>query len=130
MVPPISRSPATTARWSAIVEITGCGVSGSNSVEFAPVSPAMLRAASITMHCRPRHSPSAGMAFVRAWRRASIFPSIPRMPKPPGTSTPSTPSSADAVLSGDEQESEGTQRISTRVFTANPPARNASVTDR
>ncbi len=37
MVPPMSRSPATTSSWSAMVEMTGCLVSGSNSAELASV---------------------------------------------------------------------------------------------
>ena len=130
MVPPMSRSPATTSRWSAIVEITGCGVRSSNSVELASSRPASERAASITMHCRPRHSPSVGMPRVRAYRTAPSLPSMPRTPNPPGTSTPSTPSSAAAAPAGVRQASEGTQSISTRARWANPPARSASVTDR
>jgi hypothetical protein len=66
MVPPMSRSPATTSSCSAIVEMTGCAVSGSNSAELAPSSPAMLRATSITMHCSPRHRPRVGMPCSRA----------------------------------------------------------------
>ena len=50
---------------AAIVAITGSGQSGSNSVESAFSRPATLRAYSITMHCRPRHSPSVGMPCVR-----------------------------------------------------------------
>ena len=66
MVAPMSPSPETIATCSAIVAITGAWVSGSNSVEAASASPARLRAASITMHCRPRHRPSAGNWFSRA----------------------------------------------------------------
>src|SRR3954452_22922685 len=61
IVPPMSRSPATTSSWSAMVAITGCGVLGSNSAELAPSRPARSRATSITMHCRPRHRPSVEM---------------------------------------------------------------------
>ena len=65
MVPPRSASPATASRWSAIVEITGSGVFGSNSAELASVSPTE-RAASMTMHCNPRHSPRTGKPRLRA----------------------------------------------------------------
>ena len=50
----------------AIVATTGSGVSGSNSALLASEMPAMSRAASMTMHCRPRQSPSVGMPWVRA----------------------------------------------------------------
>ena len=53
MVPPMSLAPATTSCWSAMVAITGSAAFASNSAEFAPPSPARLRAASMTMHCRP-----------------------------------------------------------------------------
>ena len=66
----------------------------------------------------------------RAYRIAPSLPSMPRTPNPPGISTPSTPDSAAAAPAGVAQSSEGTQRISTRVRCANPPARSASVTDR
>ncbi len=49
-----------------MVAITGSVQSGSNSVESAFSRPATERAYSITMHCRPRHSPSVGMPWVRA----------------------------------------------------------------
>ena len=55
---------------------------------------------------------------------------MPRTPNPPGMHTPSTPASARSAPSGVWQSSEGTQRISTRLRCANPPARSASVTDR
>ncbi len=61
IVPPMSRSPDTTSRWSAIVATTGCGVDSSNSSELAPSSPTTVRAYSMTMHCRPRHRPRVGM---------------------------------------------------------------------
>ena len=130
MVPPMSRSPATTSVWSAIVEITGCGVLSSNSAEFAPSSPAMVRAAWMTMHCRPRHRPSVGMPLRWACARAPSLPSMPRMPKPPGTSTPDTPFSAAAAPDGVSHESDATQRMVTRARCAKPPARTASVTER
>ena len=49
-----------------MVAITGAWVSGSNSVDAASSSSSRLRAASITMHCRPRQSPSVGSWFSRA----------------------------------------------------------------
>src|SRR5262249_16518738 len=91
MVPPMSRSPATTSSWSAMVAITGYGVAGSNSVLLAPASPARFRATSMATHCRPRHRPSSGILWVRAWVTAPIFPSIPPTPHPPRTTPPSTP---------------------------------------
>ena len=91
MVPPMSRSPATTSSWSAIVAITGSGVLGSNSALFAPARPARSRATSMTMHCRPRQRPRSGILCSRAYRIAPILPSMPRTPKPPGIRMPSTP---------------------------------------
>src|SRR5450432_401927 len=35
----MSRSPATTSRWSAMVAMTGCGVAASNSAEFDAATP-------------------------------------------------------------------------------------------
>ncbi len=49
---------------SAIVEMTGWAVAESNSVELASGMPARLRAASITMHCRPRQRPSSGICVL------------------------------------------------------------------
>ena len=40
--------------------ITGCGVCGSNSVEFAPASPHTSRANSMTAQCSPRQRPRNG----------------------------------------------------------------------
>ena len=129
-MPPMSRCPATTSVWSAIVEITGCGVVSSNSAELAPSSPASARAAWMTMHCRPRQSPRAGMSLRRAWSSAPSLPSIPRMPNPPGTSTPCTPASAAVAPAGVSQVSEGTHRSATFARWAKPPARSASLTER
>ena len=129
-MPPRSASPATAATWLAIVAITGSGVSGANSAELASSMPARWRAASMTMHCRPRHSPSAGMPRSRAWRSAPTLPSMPRMPNPPGMTMPSSPASAAAAPAGVSQESDGTQRMCTLARCAKPPARSASTTDR
>ncbi len=130
MVPPMSRSPATTSSWSAMVEITGSTVSGSNSVLLACSMPARLRAASMTMHCMPRQMPSSGICRSRACRIAPTLPSMPRTPNPPGMSTPSTPSSSRAAPSTVSQSSLLTQRMLTRASQAKPPARSASVTER
>ena len=78
--------------------MTGYGVSGSISVEFAPSRPQTWRANSETATCMPRQMPRYGIASSRATRQARIFPSQPREPKPPGTSTPSTPASSRARL--------------------------------
>ena len=118
------------ATCSAMVAITGCGVSGVNSVLSAPSSPARFRATSITMHCRPRHSPRIGIWFSRAYRIAPTLPSTPRMPKPPGITTPSTSLRIRAAPSGDSQSSDGTQRMTTLARLAKPPARSASQTER
>src|SRR6266540_3908558 len=40
--------------------ITGCGVAGSNSEEFAPSRPHTFCAYSMTAHCRPKHRPRNG----------------------------------------------------------------------
>ena len=53
-------------------------VFGSNSVLFAPASPATLRANSIEAHCMPRQMPKNGTFFSRAKVTARILPSIPR----------------------------------------------------
>ena len=55
-MPPLS----VTSRWSCIRSITGCCVVGSNSVELASARPSTLRANSIVIVCRPRHSPRHG----------------------------------------------------------------------
>ena len=51
---------------SSMVAITCVPDSGENSAELASLIPARLRAASITMHCRPKHKPSVGILFSRA----------------------------------------------------------------
>ena len=128
-MPPRSASPATMSCWSAIVEITGSGVSGSNSAELASSMPTE-RAASITMHCRPRHRPSTGNA----------------VPARESDGADLALDAADAEAAGDQhavhvverraapgsvsQSSDATQRISTFARCLNPPARSASATDR
>ena len=62
MVPPLS----TTSCWSSIRSITGWRVVASNSRELAPSRPASVRATSMTMTWRPRHSPSSGISCSRA----------------------------------------------------------------
>ncbi len=126
----MSPSPETMSICSAMVEITGWAVAGSNSVELASVMPARLRAASITMHCRPRQRPSSGMRFSRAYWMAPTLPETPRSPKPPGMQMPSTSPSCSAAPAGVRQSSEVTHLILTRALLAKPPARSASVTDR
>ncbi len=89
------RSPSAPADRS----MTGYGVSGSISVEFAPSNPTTWRANSDTATCMPRQIPRYGMPRSRATWHARILPSQPREPNPPGTSTPSTFSSSSAVSS-------------------------------
>ena len=60
IVPPLS----VIVFCSSSRQITGCGVSLSNSVEWAPARPQTLRANSITAHCMPRQMPKNGMPFV------------------------------------------------------------------
>ncbi len=115
---------------SAIVEMTGWPVAASNSVELASAMPARLRAASITMHWRPRHRPSSGILCSRAYWMAPTLPDTPRSPKPPGMQIASTSASCLAALTGVLQSSEVTHLIFTRALLANPPARSASVTER
>ena len=69
--------------------MTGYGVSGSNSLEFAPSIAQTCRAYSITAICMPRQMPRNGTPRSRAKRVAVILPSTPRPPKPPGTRMPS-----------------------------------------
>ena len=83
-----------------------------------PSSPARCRAVSITMHCRPRQRPRAGMPRSRAYRIAPSLPSMPRTPKPPGTSTPSTPDSAAAAPAG-------VRAVVARAPSGSPPGRGA-----
>ncbi|CKR33644.1 Uncharacterised protein [Mycobacterium tuberculosis] len=104
-------------------------MSGSNSAELALVRPTD-RAASITMHCKPRHSPNTGNPRARAYAMAPILPSMPLMPNPPGMSTPCTSPSAAAAPLVVSQPSDATQQISTLARCLNPPARNASATER
>ena len=105
-------------------------LSGKNSAELASLIPAKLRAASITMHCKPRHRPRVGILFSRAYVSAPSFPSIPRIPKPPGTQIASIEDKAFFAPSRVSHSSLGTQTISTLASFANPPARNASETER
>ncbi len=109
--------------------ITGCGVSGSISVEFAPSRPSTCRANSETATCIPRQMPRYGIRRSRATRQARIFPSQPREPKPPGTSTPSTCSSS-RVASSSDMPSASTQRTRTRQPWWAPACFSASCTDR
>ena len=67
MVPPRSPAPSTNASCSAMVAMTGAVAWGSNSEELAPSMSATDRANSMTMHCRPRQSPSTGILRVRAY---------------------------------------------------------------
>ncbi len=92
--------------------ITGNGVSGSISVEFAPSIPATLRANSETATCMPRQMPRYGILCSRAIRAARIFPSQPRPPNPPGIRIPSARRSS-AATSGSVTVSESTQSTST-----------------
>ena len=73
-----------------MVDITGLVVFGSNSAELASLRPIKLRATSITIHCKPKHKPRAGIFFSLAYLSAPSFPSIPLTPKPPGTQIAST----------------------------------------
>ena len=109
--------------------MTGYGVSGSISVEFAPSSPHTWRANSKTATCIPRQMPRYGMPRSRATRQAVIFPSQPREPKPPGTSTPSTPSSS-AAASSRLMPSASNQRTLTPTPWWMPACFSASCTER
>ena len=109
--------------------MTGYGVSGSNSVEFAPSMPTTWRANSATAICMPRHTPRNGIFCSRAIRAAAILPSIPRSPKPPGIRMPSTSESA-ARASPSSRVSESTQTISTPRPSWKPEWRSDSTTDR
>ena len=104
--------------------------SGENSAELASLIPAKLRAASMTMHCKPKQSPRVGILFSRANLSAPNLPSIPRTPKPPGTQIASTSPRAFFAPSGVSQSSLGIQIIETFALFAKPPARSASETER
>ena len=82
------------------------------------------------MHCNPRQRPRVGILFSRANFSAPNFPSIPRIPNPPGTQIASTWPRASFAPSALSQLSLGTQISSTFASFANPPARNASETER
>ena len=129
-MPPRSPLPPRMFSWLAIVEITGLEVVSSNSAEFASARPTIFLAASITMHCRPRQSPSVGILFSRAYLSAPTFPLIPRTPNPPGTQIASTSLKLLAEPASVSHSSLATHLIFTRALFANPPARSASVTDK
>ena len=109
--------------------MTGYGVSGSNSVEFAPSMPTTWRAKSATAICMPRQMPRNGIFCSRAIRAAVILPSIPRTPKPPGIRMPSAPCRR-ARTSPSSSVSESTQSISIPRPCWKPECRSASTTDR
>ncbi len=129
IVPPMSALPDTTSFWSTMVAITGVPYS-ENSAEIASLIPARLRAASITMHCKPKHKPKVGILFSRANLSAPTFPSIPRIPNPPGTQIASTFSKCFLANSGVSHSSLAIHTISTLASLAKPPARKASETDK
>ena len=120
---------SSTSFCSGSRSITGYGVSGSISVEFAPSSPTTWRANSETATCMPRQMPRYGIPCSRATRQARIFPSQPREPKPPGTSTPSTFSSSRRASSSD-MPSASTQRTLTWQPWWMPACLSASCTER
>ena len=109
--------------------MTGNGVSGSNSVEFAPSMPTTWRAKSATAICMPRQMPRNGIFCSRAIRDAVILPSIPRTPKPPGIRMPSACATRSRTSSS-ASDSESTQSISIGQPCMNPEWRSASATDR
>src|ERR1700712_5585779 len=74
MVPPRSSMPFCSGSRS----ITGYGVSGSISVEFAPSRPTTWRANSDTATCMPRQMPRDGVRVSRAARAGGGFPSPAR----------------------------------------------------
>ncbi len=125
MVPPL----AVTPTWSGMRSMTGWGVWGSSSAEWAPVMPHTFRANSTTASCIPRQMPRKGILFSRAYRMASILPSMPRFPKPPGTKMPWTPASSRSAVSA-VTSSELTQRMFTETPFSMPPWVSASATDR
>ena len=94
--------------------MTGYGVAGSNSLEFAPSSPTTVRANSTTATCIPRQIPRNGTPFSRANLAAAILPSIPRMPNPPGMRMPSACASR-RTASSTESVSASTHTTSSRV---------------
>ena len=110
--------------------MTGNGVSGSNSVEFAPSMPTTWRANSATAICMPRQTPRNGIRCSRAIRAAAILPSIPRSPKPPGIRMPSTSASAARGPRRRPGVSESTHSTSTPRPSWKPEWRSASTTDR
>ena len=130
MVPPRSPAPSTNCFCSSMVAMTGTEVSGSNSVEDASRRPSTLRAYSMTMDCRPRQMPRVGILCSRAYLRAPILPSRPRMPKPPGTRIASILRSWWSASSSVAHRSAATHLMLTFTLFAKPPARRASETDR
>ena len=104
---------------------------GSNSAEFASSMPARWRAASITMHCRPRHRPSVGMPLLAG------VPERADLALDAADAEPAR--DHDAVDAGERlrplRPGSRTRRrrpsgSSPALRWANPPARSASVTDR
>ncbi len=109
-------------------QITGSGVSGLNSSEFASGHPHTFRANSMIAHCRPRQIPKKGNPFSRAHSTAVSIPSMPRSPKPPGINNPSNPSNWCSTPP-DSYLSEDTQSTSTFTSLAMPPWISPCCTD-
>ncbi len=106
IVPPRSSISFCSGRRS----ITGYGVSGSISVEFAPARPTTWRANSEIATCMPRQMPRYGIPRSRATRQARIFPSQPREPKPPGIEDAVDLPSSSASASSSDIPSASSQR--------------------
>ena len=125
-MPPIS----VTSFCSGKISITGNGVSGLISAEFAPFIPSTCLANSIIAICIPRQMPRYGIPCVLAYWQALILPSIPLLPKPPGTSIPSTlPKISSRLTSSPSNVSESIQSMSTALLVSIPPCFNASFTE-
>ena len=111
--------------------ITGCGVAGSNSAEFASVEPGQVPGG-LDHH--------ALQAEAQPERRDAALAGVPdRADLALDAADPEAAGDQHTVHAGQRgrgarpgsaQSSEGTQRISTLARWANPPARSASVTDR
>ena len=85
---------------SSIMQMTGCVVSGSFSVDEASAYPSTFLANSTTHICIPRQMPRKGIPFSRAYLMAWTLPSRPLSPNPGATRMPSAPFSSSSTFSG------------------------------
>ena len=110
--------------------MTGYGVSGSNSVEFAPSMPTTWRAKSATAICMPRQMPRNGIRCSRAIRAAVDLALDPAHAEAAGDQDAVGLREARRGPRASSSVSESTQSISIPQPCWKPAWRSASTTDR